>query len=55
MFAGHNQKSFEQADGSHIGEEVRITGMIISGYHLLAKLMKYMLFGLRQSKRDRKW
>ena len=28
MFGSHNQKSMGQADGSHISEEVRITGVV---------------------------
>ena len=35
MFGSHNQKSMEQADGSHIGEEVRITGVISASKPLI--------------------
>jgi cytoskeletal protein CcmA (bactofilin family) len=28
MFGSHNQKSMQHADGSHISEEVRITGVV---------------------------
>ena len=34
MFGSHNQKSMAQADGSHISEEVRITGVISASNHL---------------------
>ena len=35
MFGSHNQKSMGQADGSHIGEEVRITGVISASKPLI--------------------
>ena len=35
MFGSHNQKSMSQADGSHICEEVRITGVISASKPLI--------------------
>ena len=35
MFGSHNQKSMGQADGSHISEEVRITGVISASKPLI--------------------
>ena len=35
MFRSHNQKSIEQADGSNISEEVRITGVISASKPLI--------------------
>ena len=35
MFGSHNQKSMPHADGSHIGEEVRITGLISASKPLI--------------------
>ena len=35
MFSSHNQKSMIQVDGSHISEEVRITGVISASKPLI--------------------
>ena len=35
MFGSNNQKSMSQDDGSHIGEEVRITGVISASKPLI--------------------
>ena len=35
MFGSHNQKSMPQADGSHISDEVRITGVISASKPLI--------------------
>jgi cytoskeletal protein CcmA (bactofilin family) len=35
MFGSHNQKSMSHADGSHISEEVRITGVISASKPLI--------------------
>ena len=35
MFGSHNQKSMGQVDGSHISEEVRITGVISASKPLI--------------------
>ena len=35
MFGSHNQKSIQPADGSHVSEEVRITGVISASKPLI--------------------
>ena len=35
MFGSHNQKSIQHADGSHVSEEVRITGVISASKPLI--------------------
>ena len=35
MFGSHNQKSMSHADGSHLSEEVRITGVISASKPLI--------------------
>ena len=35
MFGSHNQKSVPRADGSHISEEVRITGLVSASKPLI--------------------
>ena len=35
MFGNHNSKPMPQADGSHIGEEMRITGLISASKQII--------------------
>ena len=35
MFGSHNQRSIQHADGSHVSEEVRITGVISASNPLI--------------------